>query len=163
MGSLCRAKVTHFRGLSGNRTQSSSIPQTRATETLKDRFVFMSVAVLRNASLKVIEVGFEPTKSHALNVLALPICVLDHVAANAFRGKALAAVRMPFVEEHPRRLRVLEASIRSTKWRVRGSHPASRAYEAPMSTGPPASCKSRDRTERADLMKVSWTPVALAS
>ena len=38
---------------------------------------------------------------------------------------------------------------RFQKWRVRGSHPAGRAYEAPMSTGPPAaSCRFRYRAGR---------------
>ncbi len=38
-----------------------------------------------------------------------------------------------------------------SKWRVRGSHPAVQAYEAQMSTGPPASCRSRNRTGRSGL------------
>ena len=49
------------------------------------------------------------------------------------------------------------------KWRVRGSHPAVQAYEARMSTGPPASsCRSRYRAGRTGRMKASWTPVAPA-
>ena len=49
------------------------------------------------------------------------------------------------------------------KWRVRGLHPAVPAYEARMSTGPPAtSCRSRYRAERTGRMKASWTPVAPA-
>ena len=49
------------------------------------------------------------------------------------------------------------------KWRVRGSHPAVRTYEAPMSTGPPASCRSRYRAGLTGLMKASWAPAASAS
>ena len=49
------------------------------------------------------------------------------------------------------------------KWRVRGLRPAVPAYEARMSTGPPAiSCRSRYRAERTGRMKASWTPVAPA-
>ena len=49
------------------------------------------------------------------------------------------------------------------KWRVRGSHPAVQAYEARMSTGPPASsCRSRYRAGQTGLMKASWTPAAPA-
>ena len=35
----------------------------------------------------------------------------------------------------------LPVCVLGLKWRVRGSHPAVRAYEAPMSTGPPAACQ----------------------
>ena len=47
------------------------------------------------------------------------------------------------------------------KLRVRGSHPAVLAYEAWMSTGPPASCRSRYRTGRTGRMKASWVPAHL--
>ncbi len=51
------------------------------------------------------------------------------------------------------------------KWRVRGSHPAGSAYEAGLSTGPPAttfSCKPRYRTGLTGLMRASWAPAAPA-
>lgn len=58
----------------------------------------------------------------------------------------------------------LPVCVLGRKWRVRGSHPAVRAYEAPMSTGPPAaSCRSRYRTGQTDFMKVRWAPAASAS
>ena len=45
--------------------------------------------------------------------------------------------------------------------RVRGSHPALQAHEARMSSGPPASCRSRYRTGRTGHMKASWVPAHL--
>ena len=55
------------------------------------------------------------------------------------------------------------ASLRTRSWRVRGSHPAVQAYEARLSTGPPASsCRPRYRTGRTGLMGASWAPAAPA-
>ena len=41
--------------------------------------------------------------------------------------------------------------------------PAIQAYEARMSTGPPASCRSRYRTGHTGRMKASWVPAHLQS
>ncbi len=58
------------------------------------------------------------------------------------------------------------ASLRTRSFVSSGSaqsHPAVQAYEAQMSTGPPAaSCRSRYRAERTGRMKAGWTPVAPA-
>jgi hypothetical protein len=43
-------------------------------------------------------------------------------------------------------------------------HPAVQAYEARMSTGPPASsCRPRYRAGQAGLMKPNWAPAAPAA
>ena len=44
----------------------------------------------------------------------------------------------------------LPVCVLGRKWRVRGSHPAVRAYEAPMSTGPPAVKLQIPVSSRAD-------------
>ena len=62
----------------------------------------------------------------------------------------------------PRSQRDRFACLRTRPWRVRGSHPAVRTYEARLSTGPPASCRSRYRTGLTGLMKASRAPAASA-
>ena len=62
----------------------------------------------------------------------------------------------------PRSQRDRFACLRTRPWRVRGSHPASEAYETSLSTGPPASYRSRYRAGLTGLMKASWAPAASA-
>jgi hypothetical protein len=68
-------------------------------------------------------------------------------------------------------LAAMPICVPGRKWRVRGSHPAVGAYEAPLSTGSPAacfSCRPRYRTGRTgptNLRSVpgaSWAPAAPA-
>lgn len=60
-------------------------------------------------------------------------------------------------------LAALPICVPGRKWRVRGLHPTVGAYEAPLSTGPPARQLQAPVSNRAaDLMRVNWAPAASA-
>ena len=123
-----------------NRTRSSFLPRTRAP------------GILTNRLLPVIAEGIEPrapTRSggrpacHAGVLAAGPCDRFEQGGRDRSR-----TCKTPVIQKtqcsRPSRFSGLRT--RPYKWRVQESHLAVRAYEAQMSTSPPASCKPRNRT-----------------
>lgn len=131
----------------GNRTRSSSLPRRCAAETRTDH--------------RLIPDGIEPGHRSAEGRIGPPGChpgvfaigPWDHVSD---RGRSRTC-KITRLSTSPLCLFAYPV----IKWRVRGSHPASEAYETSLSTGPPAarsSCRPRYRAGRTGLMKASWAP-----
>jgi hypothetical protein len=137
------------RGPSGSRTRSPSLPRTCATGTPTDR--------------RVSDPGWNRTIT-LLPTTTTPRCPTQ---ASSPLDHGIMSVTRVGVEptksrgSRPRRFACLRT--RPSASSGSGSRtPAVQAYEARMSTGPPASCRSRYRAGQVGLMKPNWAPAAPA-
>jgi hypothetical protein len=120
----CRPSLLS-RGPSGNRTRSPSLPRTCAAGTPTDHFS-SDPGWNRTSTLLHVTQASSPLDHGIVSVTEVGV---EPTKSPRSRPDRFACLR-----------------TRSVKWRVRGSHPAVQAYEARMSTGPPASsCRSRYR------------------
>ena len=110
-----------------NRTRSSFLPRTRAPGTLTNRL------------LPVIAEGIEPSIS-----CVSCRCLSRWTTRSSNKVVETGVEPAESLGSRPSRFSCLRTQ--PYKWRVQESHLAVRAYEAQMSTSPPASCKPRNRT-----------------
>ena len=122
-----------IRGPSGNRTRSPSLPRTCAAATPTDH-VLSDPGWNRTSTFLDVDQASSPLDHGIMSVTS------DRGGSRTHKVTRLSTSSL-----------CLFAYPAVFKLRVRGSHPAVRAYEAPMSTGPPASCRSRYRAGRQTL------------
>ena len=110
-----------------NRTRSSFLPRTRAPGTLTNHLI------------PVIAEGIEPS-------ISCVSCRCLSRWTTRSSNKVVETGVEPAKSLGSRPSRFSGLRTQPYKWRVQESHLAVRAYEAQMSTSPPASCKPRNRT-----------------
>ena len=116
-----------YRGSFENRTRSSFLPRTRAPGTLTNHYP------------SVIAEGIEPS-------ISCVSCRCLSRWTTRSSNKVVETGVEPAKSLGSRPSRFSGLRTQPYRWRVQESHLAVRAYEAQMSTSPPASCKPRNRT-----------------